>query len=69
MKFEEKQKHPWSCDMSRGNVQCPFVTPHSEGYLCCTWKIGHPDDLPHETVYSQPTPPLDKKWYLLPSNE
>jgi hypothetical protein len=64
MLFEDKEKHPWSCDLSRGDTQCPFVTSRRDGFANCTWKAGHPDDLPHETVYSQPTPPRDKVWYL-----
>lgn len=62
MTSKEKQTHPWSCDLSRGDIQCTFVTPHDEGYLNCTWRQGHPDTLPHETCYDEPTPPLNTAW-------
>jgi hypothetical protein len=56
MKFEEKMQHPWSCDSSRGDRPCRWVFPNGdegEGFLCCTWKDGHPETLPHETLYTQ----------------
>lgn len=48
---EQKRLHPWKCDLSRGDTQCKFVIPHSDGYLCCCWREGHPDTLPHVTGY------------------
>lgn len=42
MTFKDKEKHPWSCDISRGDIQCPYVTLQiTGGYLNCTWKVGH----------------------------
>ena len=70
MLFKEKEKHPWSCDMSKGDVQCPFVTPNGDGYLNCTWKIGHPLGLlQHEVVHDQPTPPPNRKWFNFQGGE
>ena len=65
MTSEEKDKHEWSCDMSRGDQQCPYWTAQgAESYLRCTWKVGHPESLPHEIVHNQPTPPPQRIWSL-----
>jgi len=55
MKFEEKERHPWCCNLSRGDRPCRWVFPQSGGdsFLCCTWKEGHPATLRHETVYNE----------------
>jgi hypothetical protein len=56
MKFAEKMQHPWSCNLSRGDRPCRWVFPNGdegEGFLCCTWKDGHPASLRHETVYTE----------------
>jgi hypothetical protein len=68
MKFEEKQKHAWWCDVSRGDVQCPYVIPNfsGDGYLCCTWREGHPEDLPHEILADQIYYPRPDLWILKP---
>jgi hypothetical protein len=63
MKSDEKQKHLWNCDMSRGDTQCPYVTPNGGGYLNCTWRVGHPADLPHEICHDQTTPPPEREWF------
>jgi hypothetical protein len=64
MKFTEKQLHPWVCDMRRGDVQCPYVTMLTSSYQCCTWKVGHPESLPHEVCDDQPSPPPAREWIL-----
>jgi hypothetical protein len=53
MMFEEKIKHEWSCDISRGDRPCRWVLPNDDGFLCCTWKEDHPASLPHEIVDNQ----------------
>jgi hypothetical protein len=53
VKFAEKQAHPWVCDMSRGDKPCRWVLPNSDGFLCCTWREGHPTTIPHEIVSDQ----------------
>jgi len=55
VRFEEKRNHPWVCDISRGDRQCRWVLPNASdaGFLCCTWREGHPDTLPHEIVCDQ----------------
>jgi hypothetical protein len=63
MTFEEKQAHPWNS--KHGDLQCPFVTPHGDdGFLNCTWKAGHPADLPHSTAYSERDPEPERVWML-----
>ena len=62
MAYGEKCRHPWKCDMSRGDVQCDFVNPSGCGYLCCTWKKGHPDSLPHSTGYNDPPERRQEIW-------
>lgn len=66
MTSDEKMNHEWSCDLSRGDMQCPYITPHGfdDGHLCCCFRIGHPESLPHETVYDQSTPPPSRTWYV-----
>jgi len=53
MKFAEKQNHPWVTDMRRGDKPCRWVLPNGDGFLCCTWREGHPETLPHEIVSDQ----------------
>lgn len=65
MKFKEKQRHPWFCDMRRGDVQCKFVARFGNGYLNCTWREGHPDDLPHSTAHNDGYGDKSLKWTLL----
>lgn len=62
-KSEPPQDHPWDCDMRRGDVQCPYVTPNGTGYLRCTWREGHPDALEHSTVYRTPNI-IKRVWHL-----
>ena len=64
MTFEEKHAHSWACDLSRGDVQCPFVTPHGDdGHLNCMWKTGHPDSLPHTDCYNDYGGEHKQRWY------
>jgi hypothetical protein len=58
----EKCAHPWRCDLSRGDEQCPFVTPNGTGFLSCVWRSGHPESLPHEAYYDQPNGPQETNW-------
>jgi len=40
----------WDCDLSRGDVQCPFVTANgTDGVLCCGLREGHPGE--HSDAY------------------
>lgn len=71
MTHEEKQQHPWACDLSKGDEQCPYVTLNGSrfytdsGYLNCVWKKDHPDSLPHEAHYNQPNGPDNLQWIKL----
>ncbi len=66
----EKRQHPWAMDASRSpypilkDIQCPFITSNSGSWLCCVWRIGHPDSLPHEAYYDQPNGPDHYNWVL-----
>ena len=40
-----------SVDLSRGDVQCPALSPHDGGYLHCTYKKGHSGN--HHTAYAE----------------
>jgi len=67
MRFVDKQKHPWVCDVSRGDVQCTFVLLHrGDGFLCCTWKAGHPETLAHEIVSDCSEDPGQHLWINRP---
>lgn len=51
MTFEEKCRDPRSCDISKGDTQCPYVISRDEDhYTCCTFKEGHEGG--HQTSYS-----------------
>jgi hypothetical protein len=53
----------WFIAWIRGDTQCPYVTPHGDdGILCCAFKLGHPDSLPHETCCDEPTPAMTRDW-------
>lgn len=52
MTSDEKRAHRWHCDLSRGDVQCPFVTQHGSGVLCCCWRAGHPPSLLHADTFT-----------------
>ena len=62
MTQKEKFIHHWSCDMSRGDVQCDFVSPCDGGHLNCTWRKGHPDSLRHSTGYDDPPERIQETW-------
>lgn len=65
MTSEEKDNHKWNCDLRRGDKQCQYITKNgTDGILCCAFREGHPDSLPHETVYNEPTPPNPRVWFL-----
>ena len=54
MTSDEKLAHPWSCNVSRGDKQCPYILPYSDGSpggLHCCWKEGHTEELGHQTGY------------------
>jgi hypothetical protein len=65
MKFTEKQLNPWSCDISRGDRQCPFVSFTADGFTCCNWKVGHP--MPHEPVRDCSDAELERLQWVLPA--
>jgi hypothetical protein len=50
---KEKGAHPWSCDTSKGDTQCGFMTPNDDddNFLHCCWRAGHPEDLGHQAFY------------------
>lgn len=53
-----------SADLSRGDVQCPAVTPNDGGYLHCTYKKGHAGI--HHTCYVDTDGHKENlKWYWL----
>lgn len=62
MTAAEKLKHPWSCDVSRGDIQCPFVYRQcAGGYLSCAWRSGHPSDMGHQDCYDGDS--SDRGWF------
>jgi hypothetical protein len=72
MTFYEKTQHPWWVrDPNSGDVQCNFATAQDGGYLCCCWRKGHPESLPHADVYNDPPPPWKdtRIWYELSAQE
>lgn len=60
----EKRSHYWSCDVSRGDVQCPYISRYHGGFWNCVWRENHPDSLPHETYWNQPNGPDKLTWEL-----
>lgn len=65
MKYEQKATHPWACDLSRGDAQCPYVSPRSDSLMRCCWKAGHPRDLGHQTSYDGDN--AQDPWALYPT--
>ena len=45
----EKLRTDLECDVSRGDIQCRWILPNSEGHLCCAYKEGHEGE--HHTCY------------------
>jgi hypothetical protein len=45
----DPQADPRRCYVDRGDVQCNFVTPNSDGFLFCTFKKDHSGS--HHTAY------------------
>ena len=46
-----KKPHPEACDVSEGDVQCPYLRPDADGerWLCCGLVKGHA--APHQDAY------------------
>jgi hypothetical protein len=43
---------PWNCDLTRGDVQCKYVTENGDdGFLCCMYREGHEAERAHHVCY------------------